>query len=61
VVQHRQKFYKNILARLKPNIKPLDKYSCNFHLSITNIFRKKYNGDGDKMLRDSKKFGESFK
>ena len=50
-VQTRQKISKKaILAQLKTNPHPLDKYRCNVPLSRTNVFRAIYNVEkGDKM------------
>jgi predicted metalloendopeptidase len=50
-VQSRQKISKKaILAQLKTNPHPLDKYRCNVPLSRTNVFRAIYNvKKGDKM------------
>jgi putative endopeptidase len=50
-VQYRQKISKRaILAQLKTNPHPLDKYRCNVPLSRTNVFRAIYNVEkGDKM------------
>ena len=50
-VQCRQKISKKaILAQLKTNPHPLDKYRCNVPLSRTNVFRAIYNvKKGDKM------------
>ena len=50
-VQSRQKISKKaILAQLKTNPHPLDKYRCNVPLSRTRIFRAAYNvKEGDKM------------
>jgi putative endopeptidase len=50
-VQRRQKISKKaILAQLKTNPHPLDKYRCNVPLSRTNVFRAIYNvKKGDKM------------
>jgi predicted metalloendopeptidase len=50
-VQSRQKISKKaILAQLKNNPHPLDKYRCNVPLSRTNVFRAIYNVEkGDKM------------
>ena len=50
-VQSRQKISKKaILAQLKTNPHPLDKYRCNVPLSRTNVFRAIYNVEkGDKM------------
>jgi predicted metalloendopeptidase len=50
-IQQRQKINKKaILAQLKTNPHPLDKYRCNVPLSRTNVFRAIYNvKKGDKM------------
>jgi len=50
-IQSRQKISKKaILAQLKTNPHPLDKYRCNVPLSRTNVFRAIYNVEkGDKM------------
>jgi putative endopeptidase len=50
-IQSRQKISKKaILAQLKTNPHPLDKYRCNVPLSRTNVFRAIYNvKKGDKM------------
>ena len=50
-VQSRQKISKKaILAQLKTNPHPLDKYRCNVPLSRTRVFRAIYNVEkGDKM------------
>ena len=50
-IQSRQKISKkSILAQLKTNPHPLDKYRCNVPLSRTNVFRAIYNvKKGDKM------------
>ena len=50
-VQSRQQISKKaILAQLKTNPHPLDKYRCNVPLSRTNVFRAIYNVEkGDKM------------
>ena len=50
-IQSRQKISKKaIIAQLKTNPHPLDKYRCNVPLSRTNIFRAIYNvKKGDKM------------
>jgi putative endopeptidase len=50
-VQSRQKIYpKAILAQLKTNPHPLDKYRCNVPLSRSEVFRAIYNvKKGDKM------------
>jgi len=50
-IQSRQKISKKaILAQLKSNPHPLDKYRCNVPLSRTNVFRAIYNVEkGDKM------------
>jgi putative endopeptidase len=50
-VQSRQKISKKaILAQLKTNPHPLDKYRCNVPLSRTNVFRAIYKvNNGDKM------------
>jgi len=50
-VQSRQKISKKaIMAQLKTNPHPLDKYRCNVPLSRTNVFRAIYNvKKGDKM------------
>lgn len=50
-VQYRQKISKKaILAQLKTNPHPLDKYRCNVPLSRTKVFRAIYNvKKGDKM------------
>ena len=50
-VQSRQKLSKkSILAQLKTNPHPLDKYRCNVPISRTNVFRTIYNvKKGDKM------------
>jgi len=50
-LQSRQKISKRaILAQLKTNPHPLDKYRCNVPLSRTNVFRAIYNvKKGDKM------------
>jgi putative endopeptidase len=54
-VQSRQKISKKaILAQLKTNPHPLDKYRCNVPLSRTNVFRAIYNvKKGDKMWWNS--------
>jgi predicted metalloendopeptidase len=50
-IQTRQKISKKaILAQLKTNPHPLDKYRCNVPLSRTEVFRAIYNvKKGDKM------------
>jgi predicted metalloendopeptidase len=50
-VQTRQKISKKaIMAQLKTNPHPLDKYRCNVPLSRTNVFRAIYKVEkGDKM------------
>ena len=50
-IQYRQKISKKaIIAQLKTNPHPLDKYRCNVPLSRTNVFRAIYNvKKGDKM------------
>ena len=54
-VQRRQKINKKaILAQLKTNPHPLDKYRCNVPLSRTNVFRAIYNvKKGNKMWWNS--------
>jgi predicted metalloendopeptidase len=54
-VQSRQKISKKaILAQLKTNPHPLDKYRCNIPLSRSNVFRAIYNvKKGDKMWWNS--------
>jgi predicted metalloendopeptidase len=50
-IQHREKISKKaILAQLKTNPHPLDKYRCNVPLSRSNVFRALYNvKKGNKM------------
>jgi len=54
-LQSRQKISKkSILAQLKTNPHPLDKYRCNIPLSRSKIFRAIYNiKKGDKMWWNS--------
>ena len=54
-IQSRQKISKkSILAQLKTNPHPLDKYRCNIPLSRSRIFRAIYNiKKGDKMWWNS--------
>jgi predicted metalloendopeptidase len=54
-IQSRQKISKkSILAQLKTNPHPLDKYRCNVPLSRSRIFRAIYNvKKGDKMWWNS--------